>query len=89
MQDGGLGVNPVGYVFVGCHNSMRVWLFIYTLNKSRNNIPDIKYADTFCNAMLHAISTIYGTTPKLRLYGGTEPADEAASVAGDTAALMN
>jgi hypothetical protein len=34
--------------------------------------------------MLDSISTTYGTTPKLRLYGGTEPADEAASVAGNS-----
>src|SRR5215211_3396381 len=43
-----------------------------------------KYADMLRNAMLDAISTTYGTTPKLRLYGGTEPAVEAASVAGNS-----
>lgn len=42
------------------------------------------YADTLRNAMLDAISTTFGATPKLRIYSGTAPADETAALSGNT-----
>jgi hypothetical protein len=36
------------------------------------------------NARLDAISTIWASTPKLRLYSGTPPANSAASLSGNT-----
>jgi hypothetical protein len=44
----------------------------------------VSYADTLRNAMLDAISTTFGATPKLRIYSGTPPADETAALSGNT-----
>ena len=44
----------------------------------------VQITDGTKHGMLDAISTVWGATPKLRLYSGTPPADETAALSGNT-----
>lgn len=44
----------------------------------------VKWSDAVRNAVVDAIETAIGASPKVRFYSGVEPADETAALSGNT-----